>query len=75
MHRLFSCNRINKNKFKEYFPVELQFRTLTMDLWASMEHQMCYKKNMLNSARTDEFQQYAQQLKILEEEIESRYGE
>lgn len=60
---------------KEYFPVEIQFRTLTMDLWASMEHQMCYKKNMLNSTRNDEFKQYAQQLKILEEEIESRYGE
>ena len=28
----------------EYFPVEIQLRTMTMDLWASMEHRVCYKK-------------------------------
>lgn len=60
---------------KEYFPVEIQFRTMTMDLWASMEHQMCYKKNLLNSERNVEFRQYAEQLKLLEEKIETRYGE
>ena len=27
----------------EYYPVEIQIRTLTMDLWASMEHRICYK--------------------------------
>lgn len=60
---------------KEYFPVEIQFRTMTMDLWSSMEHQICYKKNLINSDRTKEFCEYAQQLKMLEEEIEKRYGE
>lgn len=29
----------------EYFPVEIQFRTMSMDFWASMEHRICYKKN------------------------------
>lgn len=27
----------------QYYPVEIQFRTLSMDLWASMEHRICYK--------------------------------
>ena len=25
----------------QYYPVEIQFRTLSMDLWASMEHLIC----------------------------------
>ena len=29
----------------DYFPVEIQFRTMSMDFWASMEHRICYKKN------------------------------
>ena len=28
----------------EYFPVEVQFRTMSMDFWASMEHRVSYKK-------------------------------
>ena len=28
----------------EYFPVEVQLRTMAMDFWASMEHRVCYKK-------------------------------
>lgn len=29
----------------EYFPVELQLRTISMDFWASMEHRTVYKQN------------------------------
>lgn len=29
----------------EIFPVEVQFRTMEMDLWASMEHRILYKGN------------------------------
>lgn len=32
----------------EYFPVEIQFRTLSMDFWASMEHRIAYKKERPN---------------------------
>lgn len=28
----------------EYYPVEIQFRTMAMDLWASLEHRSCYKR-------------------------------
>ena len=30
---------------KQYVPVELQIRTLAMDLWASLEHELRYKSN------------------------------
>lgn len=34
----------------EYYPVEVQFRTLSMDFWSSMEHRICYKKDRKNAA-------------------------
>ena len=30
---------------KQYVPVEIQFRTIAMDFWASLEHTLKYKKN------------------------------
>lgn len=36
---------------KEYMKVELQFRTIAMDFWASLEHKLKYKKDV---ADTDE---------------------
>ena len=30
----------------EYFPVEIQFRTIAMDFWASLEHKLRYKKDI-----------------------------
>ncbi len=54
----------------EYYPVEIQFRTMSMDFWASMEHRICYKKEYEEKeAVSQEMQQYA---KILEQ-IESRF--
>lgn len=59
----------------EYYPVEIQLRTMSMDLWASMEHRICYK----GSRRTEEkavekaareFKAYAECLKNMEEEME-----
>ena len=29
----------------EYYPVEVQFRTLSMDFWSSMVHRICYNKD------------------------------
>ena len=31
---------------KEYFKVEVQLRTIAMDFWASLEHELKYKKNI-----------------------------
>ncbi len=56
----------------EYYPVEIQIRTLSMDLWASMEHRICYK-NGHNIEVTDETRNmlllYAQGLEKMEEDM------
>ncbi len=55
----------------EYFPVEIQFRTLSMDFWASMEHRVSYKKNRQDKALlTEELKQYADMLVRIEERFE-----
>lgn len=59
----------------EYFPVEVQFRTMSMDFWACMEHRICYKKNPMNrEALVKEFQNYAKMMKDIEREFE-QYSE
>lgn len=35
---------------KKWMPVEVQFRTIAMDFWASLEHTLKYKKNIKNEA-------------------------
>lgn len=51
----------------EYFPVEIQFRTMSMDFWASMEHRICYKKEYDNKDKVSkELQQYALVLELME---------
>ncbi|MEY8517525.1 (p)ppGpp synthetase [Lachnospiraceae bacterium 29-84] len=54
----------------EYFPVEVQFRTMSMDFWASMEHRILYKRER------DDREKLAAELKGYAEnlvEIESRF--
>ena len=56
----------------EYFPVEVQFRTMAMDFWASMEHRVCYKKQPKNKDRLEaEFCRYAHILEEIENEFET----
>lgn len=40
---------------KKPMKVEVQFRTISMDWWASLEHKICYKKDVENyeSVRKD----------------------
>ena len=55
----------------EYFPVEIQFRTMSMDFWASMEHRVCYKKQPENREWLEaEFCRYAHILEEIENEFE-----
>lgn len=55
----------------EYFPVEIQFRTMAMDFWASMEHRVCYKKQPENKDRlAQDFFRYAHILEEIENEFE-----
>lgn len=65
---------LHQVKGKQYFPVEIQIRTLAMDFWASMEHQLCYK-----TERTDivslsgELTYYADMLHEMERRISVFY--
>jgi len=53
----------------EYYPVEIQLRTMSMDLWASMEHRICYKGEERKQA-AEEFKKYAIALRQMEDEME-----
>lgn len=45
---------------KKYMRVEVQFRTIAMDFWASLDHKLKYKKNVKNpQAIADELRQCA----------------
>ena len=37
------------SKGKKYMKVEVQFRTIAMDFWASLEHKLKYKQNLENA--------------------------
>lgn len=56
----------------EYFPVEIQLRTMAMDFWASMEHRICYKKTPEHRAKlASAFCQYAKLLGDIESQFEA----
>ena len=63
---------IYRNEKMEYYPVEIQIRTLSMDLWASMEHRICYKADS-NKAVPDDVRNmlkiYAQGLEEMEQDM------
>ncbi len=55
----------------EYFPVEVQLRTMSMDFWASMEHRICYKKNPHGREQLSrDFKIYADILEEIERQLE-----
>jgi len=57
----------------EYYPVEIQFRTLSMDFWASMEHRICYKKSREDEEQVrKEMRQYALTLELIESRFEDQ---
>lgn len=55
----------------EYFPVEIQFRTMSMDFWASMEHRILYKKQEESGRKrlAEELKDYANTLVEIEEHL------
>lgn len=55
----------------EYFPVEIQFSTISMDFWASMEHRMVYKRKCKNKEELrEELKTYANMLIEIEKKFE-----
>ena len=60
---------------QEYYPVEIQIRTLGMDFWASMEHRICYKRERDDKEEIQKvLLRYAAQLKEMEDDFE-QYNE
>jgi putative GTP pyrophosphokinase len=56
----------------EYFPVEIQIRTMSMDFWASMEHRIVYKAGgKKEEGLSDELRLYAEMLEQIENRFES----
>lgn len=53
----------------EYYPVEIQLRTLQMELWASMEHRICYKSDRNVEKDAEVFLDFAHQLEDMEETL------
>lgn len=55
----------------EYYPVEIQFRTISMDFWAALEHRISYKKQYENKEqRVAELLRYSEMLRDMEKEFE-----
>ena len=55
----------------EYYPVEIQLRTISMDFWAAMEHRVSYKKQYTNKEeRVVEILRYSNILEQMEKEFE-----
>ena len=53
----------------EYYPVEIQLRTMTMDLWASMEHRIGYKEDGIEVDKRERFKHMSSKLRDMEREI------
>lgn len=47
---------------KKFMRVEVQFRTIAMDFWASVEHKMKYKKEIKNEASISEELRYSAEM-------------
>ena len=55
----------------DYYPVEIQFRTISMDLSAAMEHRICYKNQPFNQMEMrSAFRQYSEILEGMEKSFE-----
>ena len=55
--------------------VEVQFRTIAMDWWASLEHQIRYKKEVtVSNDRAKELRDCAEQATILDYRMEQLYN-
>lgn len=56
----------------EYYPVEIQFRTISMDFWAAMEHRICYKNQQFDElSMRNAFLQYSEILEKMEKSFEA----
>ncbi len=56
---------------KKYMKVEVQFRTIAMDFWASLEHKLKYKKNVKNADEiVDMLKACAESIEVLDYQMQ-----
>ena len=55
----------------KYVRVEVQFRTIAMDFWASLEHEIKYKKNINSQEIFNELKELATASNILDEKMKN----
>ncbi len=73
LHLVLSIELYIGNEVKTV-PVEIQFRTLAMDMWASLEHELRYKsKNNLPLSDQEALKQYSEDLYHVDTEMEKIY--
>lgn len=61
---------------REGVPVEIQIRTIAMDMWASLEHKLRYKNRAAEfAAYTEQLQQCASQLAAIDQTMQSIHNE
>ena len=57
---------------KKHMKVEVQFRTIAMDFWASLEHKLKYKKNIENPACvSDELRECAEVISEMDKRMQN----
>lgn len=54
----------------QWVPVEIQLRTLAMDFWASLEHQLCYKKGLIPPEVTEELRRCADKVAGIDRQMQ-----
>lgn len=62
---------------KKWMPVEVQFRTIAMDFWASIEHKLRYKKNLSASVSakiSEDLRQCAEEIHGIDLRMQSVNG-
>lgn len=70
-HLIVGVSAYGLDGCKSYYPVEIQLRTMAMDFWASIEHQLCYKpEEQRTEELRDELKSFAEILGGIEQRME-----
>lgn len=59
----------------EHVPVEIQLRTIGMDMWASLEHKLRYKNATNTEVYKDTLKQCAEEIEEVENKLQHMHGE
>ena len=75
MHVVFQT-RVTMSSETRWVPVEIQFRTIAMDMWASLEHELRYKSKMeLSDDDKKRLKEYADKLYEIDVAMQKMYNE